>query len=314
VTLTDTNGDLSVTGSGGTVTGSGSNDLVISGTLAEVNSYLGTLSDTDSTAGSDNLTLNATDSLGHTATSQAIDVTVNPEAPATSSTIATGGSLEIASSSNQDVTFQGSTGSLTLDSPSSFTGHISGFTGDGTLAGSDQIDLKGINYTSTSFSESYDPTTDTLSVSDGTNGATLHFIGTYQAANFSFQSDGSGGTIVYDPPVSNSSGPEATHPPGSTTDNTIVATLPNETLTGSGGNNSFVFSFAAIGHDTVTNFNPDTDVLQFSNAQFANLKAILDSAQNDGHGNTVINVDAHDTVTLSNVVKSQLHTTDFHIA
>ena len=63
----------------------------------------------------------------------------------------------------------------------------------------------------------------------------------------------------------------------------------------------------------MTNFHPDSDVLQFSTAQFANLKAILDSAQNDGHGNTVITVDGLDTVTLSNVVKSQLHSSDFHV-
>ena len=35
----------------------------------------------------------------------------------------------------------GSTGSLTLDHPANFTGTISGFTGDGTLSGSDQIDV-----------------------------------------------------------------------------------------------------------------------------------------------------------------------------
>jgi hypothetical protein len=124
--------------------------------------------------------------------------------------IATGASLEIANpvASGENVTFDGSTGHLTLDAPSSFDGLITGFTGDGTLAGSDQIDLKGIDYHSSSFTESFDAATDTLSISDGTNSATLHFSGSYQAANFSFQSDDNGGTIVFDPPVPSGAAPQ----------------------------------------------------------------------------------------------------------
>jgi fibronectin-binding autotransporter adhesin len=82
-----------------------------------------------------------------------------------------------ASSSTNAVTFEGSIGSLTLDNPSSFTGLISGFTGTGILATSDQIDLKGINYNSNSFSEVYNPRADTLTVSDRTTTAVLHFVG-----------------------------------------------------------------------------------------------------------------------------------------
>ncbi len=124
--------------------------------------------------------------------------------------IATGASLEIANpvALGESVKFDGSTGHLTLDAPSSFDGLISGFTGDGTLARSDQIDLKGIDYHSSSFTESFDAATDTLSISDGTNSATLHFSGSYQAANFSFQSDDNGGTIISDLPVPNGAGPQ----------------------------------------------------------------------------------------------------------
>src|SRR6202008_548231 len=35
---------------------------------------------------------------------------------------------------------------LTLDAPSTFNGQIIGFTGEGTLANSDQIDLRGLSY------------------------------------------------------------------------------------------------------------------------------------------------------------------------
>ncbi len=89
--------------------------------------------------------------------------------------IASGASLDIASPvmAGENVTFHSSTGSLTLEAPSSFDGVISGFTGDGTLAGSDQIDLKGINYHSSAFAESFNAATDTLSVSDGTDHVTL---------------------------------------------------------------------------------------------------------------------------------------------
>ena len=123
--------------------------------------------------------------------------------------ISNAGHLELGSSvaASDTVLFQGSTGSLTLDQSSSFAALIQGFTGDGTQAGSDQIDLKDINYAS--LSETFDQVNDTLSVSDGTHSALLHFAGTYVQANFSFASDGNGGTIVYDPPVPNGKAPPA---------------------------------------------------------------------------------------------------------
>ncbi len=78
VTLTDTYGDLSASGSG--VSGSGTTSLTVTGTLAQVNADLATLSDTDNTAADDAITLTASDSLGNTA-AQAIGITVNALAP-----------------------------------------------------------------------------------------------------------------------------------------------------------------------------------------------------------------------------------------
>jgi hypothetical protein len=101
------------------------------------------------------------------------------------------------------VTFADATGKLILDDASTSNILVSGFRGDGTLEGSDQIDLKGIDYNSHSFTESYDATKGVLSVSDGSKTATLQFNGSYEAANFKFVTDGHGGTIVYDPPVVN---------------------------------------------------------------------------------------------------------------
>ena len=103
---------------------------------------------------------------------------------------------------------------LKLDSPSTFSGEIFNFTGNGNLSGSDQIDLKGINYNT--VHDSY--ANGVLTVTDGSGDtAKLSFNGSYTLANFDFASDGSGGTIVYDPPVPTSSsqntpasGPNAT--------------------------------------------------------------------------------------------------------
>jgi hypothetical protein len=230
---------------------------------------------------------------------------VDPPADSSSLTVSSGAMLDIGATSAATVSFlndSGSTGTLALDTPSGFTGLISGFTGDGTLAGSDQIDLKDINYSSSSFSESYNSTNDTLSVSDGTNSTVLHFTGTYQAANFSFQSDGNGGTVVYDPPV-------PSNPPASST---IVASAPNQTLAGDAASDTFAFNFANVGQTTVTDFHPTTDTLQFSSQLFANLQAALNATHDDGHGNTVVSLGTHDTITLSGVLKAQLHASDFH--
>ena len=86
---------------------------------------------------------------------------------------------------------------LKLDSAATFSGVIFDFAGNGTLSGSDQIDLKGVNFNS--VQDTY--ANGVLTVTDGTHSAALDFNGSYMLANFKFASDGSGGTIVYDPPV-----------------------------------------------------------------------------------------------------------------
>ncbi|WP_426407043.1 Ig-like domain-containing protein [Bradyrhizobium ganzhouense] len=120
--------------------------------------------------------------------------------------------LSNGAASSQTILFtatSGSTASLVVDHAASLQAFISGFTGDGTLGGSDQIDLKDINYNS--LSESYDAVNNVLNISDGTNSGAIHFIGTYNQANFSFVSDGHNGTIVYDPPVAGSTTPGSTN-------------------------------------------------------------------------------------------------------
>ena len=124
-------------------------------------------------------------------------------------TIGAGATLEIAAADSASVTFQGTTGTLQLDQASTFTGQIFGFKGNGSLSGSDHIDLTGIKYGS--IKDSY--ANGVLTVTDGSGDtAKLNFNGSYSLANFKFASDGSGGTVVYDPPVSSSSGQDTTGP------------------------------------------------------------------------------------------------------
>jgi fibronectin-binding autotransporter adhesin len=262
--------------------------LILTGTLTDIDNVLHSglvYTPTTGYYGSDTLTFEAHDGVftSNMATAS-IDV---------AAAVAGGGTLEFSSAiaSDQAVAFQGSTGSLILDAPTSFTGVISGFTGNGTLSGSDQIDLKGIDYNSRSFTESYDATHDTLSVSDGTNSTVLHLNGIYQAANFSFTTDGAGGTIVYDPPVANNPGAKA---------EAVTAT-----------NHGFVFNFADNGNATANANHPVADTHWSDGPLFANAEAILNKLHDDSHGNAAAPPDSHEALTAA-AIKAQWHAHDFH--
>jgi hypothetical protein len=125
-----------------------------------------------------------------------------------SATIGTGAALEIVDTYSGSVTFATSTGMLQLDSPSTFNGEIFNFTGNGSLSGSDQIDLKGINYNS--VQDSY--ANGVLNVTEGFDSANLNFNGSYTLANFSLANDGSGGTTVYDPSSSTARNTDVARP------------------------------------------------------------------------------------------------------
>jgi len=109
-------------------------------------------------------------------------------------TVAAGATIEINGISDQTVTFTNTTGALKLDSPQTFTGQISG------LAGSDAIDLAGVNYgANTTATFSGTTTGGTLTVSDGTHTANIALQGDYLASNWDLSNDGNGGTTVVDP-------------------------------------------------------------------------------------------------------------------
>jgi hypothetical protein len=228
-------------------------------------------------------------------------------------TIEAGSTAEIdtAGSYSGSVTFEAATGTLVLDQPSAFTGQIGGISGSGQVldlaaAGLAASGLDPVHDTlvASTGSGSFNGATTTLTVTDTT---TQHFLtfnlaGDMSTSTWTVNSDGHGGVNIVDPP--------ATAAPAS---QTIVASAPNQTLTGAGSTDNFVFNFAAVGNATVTNFHPATDGLQFSGALFADAQSALNATQDDGHGNTVVAIDPHDTITLSGVIKAQLHVTDFHV-
>jgi hypothetical protein len=219
-----------------------------------------------------------------------------------------GGKLELANSDSGSVTFSSSTGMLKLDMPSTFTGQIVGFTGDGTLAGSDQIDLVNIAYNSSIQTNSiYNGSTGVLSVSNGSTVDVLHFVGSYSLANFSFAGDGAGGTIVYDPPtveqpVAASANSAMVH---------IIGTDGSSGLNAGDGKSSGVdlanFVFAPnFGQATISNFKPGTDTVQIDHVIFAKMDALLAATSEDSHGNAVIMDAAHDSITFQNISAAHL--------
>jgi serralysin len=87
----------------------------------------------------------------------------------------------------------------------------------------------------------------------------------------------------------------------------------NDVLIAGSGNDTFVFQ-PNLGHDTISNFKLDTDVIAIDHSVFADFHALLAAAHDDGHGNTVIAPDANNSITVKNVTVAQLvqHQGDFH--
>ena len=120
-------------------------------------------------------------------------------------TVQGAGSIEFGSTTTSNITFAGADGTVTFDAASTLTGKLSitGFTLGDTL---DLADIKyGSSGPSLAFSKGV------LTVSDGTDVAKLNMVGNFTLASFKAAPDGSGGTLITDPPVG---GAPATSPPG----------------------------------------------------------------------------------------------------
>jgi hypothetical protein len=180
-----------------------------------------------------------------------------------------GATLELTRADTGSVTFEGSTGTLILDHSSTFNGEIFNFTGNGSVSGSDQIDLKDISYNS--VHDSY--ANGVLTVTDGTNTATLDFHGSYVLANFDFVPDGNGGTLVYDPPVQTT---------GTTGNDDTGPHRPLMPFITDRQDNTFVFS-ANFGRAPSVDHARATDPGVFDHAELASIRALGVADHDDWH-------------------------------
>src|SRR5262249_750829 len=128
--------------------------------------------------------------------------------------ISGGATLEFGAASSLNVAFAAGVYSvLVLDDPITFSGQIFGFTGIGPQQ-SDIIDLKGIAFDAGTSWAYYDnagsDTGGILTIFETVNGTTsavysiTYGNGDFTTANFYLASDGSGGTLVADPPADSS--------------------------------------------------------------------------------------------------------------
>ncbi len=299
--------------------------------------------------GSDSVSLNVAPSANmDPAFEFAMDKTggtlIDDPSPSGPMTIDSGQTLDISGAGTGTVTFtssNGNTGELVLGDSHEFTGVITGFTGDGTLANSDLIDLQDINFanlTTETYTENANGTGGTLTVSDGTNTTSLNFSGNYTLANFDFSSDGNGGTLLVDPPTDNggtsttSSGqfvfdlassmqinlPSAAQPVAIT--NTTAVFTPSssvsDTQTADGAMDQFVFApttGTTPAQHTIINFNPNLDTInlqQFGKTVISAADLIANHTSQVGN-DTLITVDSSDSILLKNVHAANLHTSDF---
>jgi hypothetical protein len=117
-------------------------------------------------------------------------------------TIEAGIKVELTGIGSGDVTFKANTGTLILDHATQFTGKIYGLTGNGDPNASDILDLKDVSYGSgTTVSFSGTSAGGVLTVNDGLGHvANINLVGNYLTSTFNLSSDGTGGTLVIDPP------------------------------------------------------------------------------------------------------------------
>jgi Ca2+-binding RTX toxin-like protein len=99
---------------------------------------------------------------------------------------------------------------------------------------------------------------------------------------------------------------------GTNAADTLVSTSANDYMTGAGGADNFKFG-STVGNDTIADFTPGTDSITFNSTLFHNSAAeALAATHDDGHGNTVITIDSHNSITLLHMTQAQLNQSDFH--
>ena len=101
--------------------------------------------------------------------------------------------LEVNTPDKGNVAFTGTTGTLWLDQPSTFTGKVSGFGAQNTI---DLPDIAFGAHTTLGYSPNSNATGGTLSIGDGVHSAQIALLGSYMASSFVLGSDNHGGTMI----------------------------------------------------------------------------------------------------------------------
>ena len=199
-TIVASSGGATLTNSGNTISGAanlggGSALTLVNGGTVDANQSGGTL------------TINASGgAVTNTGTLEATNggtllIDQNVTGSGGSAVIGTGSTVDFAGSFSQNASFTGSSGTLELAQSQSYTGTVSGLSTHGGSSGTvlDLVDIGFVNANEATFSGT--STGGTLSVTDGTHIAKIALLGNYLASTFVAQSDGHGGTIVFDPPA-----------------------------------------------------------------------------------------------------------------
>ena len=277
-----------------TITGAGTIGDAGNGELALVNDVNGTI-----VANGGTLTLDTGNTIVNAGLLEAtgggtLDVTDNIKG-AGNIEIGNGATVELGGTATNTVTFEGSTGTLQIDS-SGTSSHYSIFGGGALLPAGDEIYLPNISYDAAA--DSYNANTDVITVSNGTSAGTVTIDvagGIGSGDTFVFESQGSG-TLVYDPP----SGTDIVDPPVKVSGTSV-----------SPDGDTFVFH-PGMGADTASNFIAKTDTIELDH--FANIESVRQLTSliaTNAHGDAVIELGHHDSITLpgvsANYLQAHLH-------
>ena len=109
----------------------------------------------------------------------------------------TAGTADFAGTFNEDVTFDGTTGTLELAHARTYSGKISGFS----LTGGTSLDLVDIGFTGgvTKATFGGSATSGVLTVTSGAEVAKINLVGDYRSSVWTLSTDGHGGTKIVDP-------------------------------------------------------------------------------------------------------------------
>src|SRR5262249_28528528 len=88
---------------------------------------------------------------------------------------------------------------------------------------------------------------------------------------------------------------------------TVLVGGPGDILTGSVGTDTYVF-MGQFGQNTITNYNPNKDLIQLDHNEFTDLNAVMKAALPTTSGTVITDPpNSPDTITLIGVAPASLH-------